>query len=902
MKILKVQTLRGPNQWHIQRCQLVTIRLDLEDLSGISPGRLASLYGETCRVLPGIEQNIERNDASAMVVSVADLVQYVALELQRLVGMPVEFGTSKPTAETGIHQVVFEYQYEQAGRYAARAAVRLCQSIAETGKYAKEELEQDFKDLAELRLDSQLGPSTDSIVAEAKARKIPWIELGSRAMTQLGYGVYQKRIQATLTNNTGILAVELASDKEGTKRILRDSGVPVPRGTVIRSVKHLEDAIAEVGGFPIVIKPLNGNHGRGITIDICDVVLAEDAFDLAQEVSDEVIIERFYTGRDHRVLVVNGRVIAVAERVPACVYGDGKSTVAQLIEIINQDPRRGEGHDNVLTKIVLDRTSHDLLQRQSCALDDVLEPGQVCYLKATANLSTGGISVDRTDDIHPENVWLFQRVAKIIGLDICGIDVVTSDIAQPLRSTDGVIVEVNAAPGFRMHTAPSVGIPRNVAEPVIDMLFPVGAPSRIPIISITGTNGKTTTTRLIAHIFKQTQRVVGYTTTDGIYIGNFLVEKGDTTGPYSAQVILRDPTVEVAILETARGGILRSGLGFDGCDVGVVLNVQADHLGIGDIDTVEDLANLKSTVVQSAFPSGYAVLNADDPLVVGMASQVKAQIAYFTMNPDNSIVKEHTHQGGLAAVYENGYLSILKGDWTLRIEQAVLVPVTMGGKTAFMIQNALAASLAAFAQGVRIEDIRSALTSFVTSAEQTPGRMNMFDLGRFHVLIDYAHNPAGYKAISDFITTWNGDRIGVVGAPGDRRDVDIIELGELAAVMFDRIVIKEDGDRRGREIGAVANLLQQGVSGIAPNLPCEIILDEVVAIDSALDNAPDSSLVVIFPEKVDSVIQMIKARMPDVPPKSPFSENGKDVIIELPEPLPAKNSAPMSATESAVTL
>jgi cyanophycin synthetase len=870
MKILKVQTLRGPNQWHVQRCQLVTIRLDLEDLADLTPGKISSLYGEICRFLPSIEANIERNDSGGGRVTIADLVQYTALELQRLAGMHVSFGTTKATSEAGVYQVVFEYQYEETGRYAARAAVRLCQSIAETGTYPKTELDQDFKDLEELRLDSQLGPSTDSIVAEAKARKIPWIELGSRAMIQLGYGVYQKRIQATLTNNTGILGVELASDKEGTKLILRDSGIPVPRGTVIRSLKYLDDAVTEVGGFPIVIKPLSGNHGRGITIDIRSMLAAEDAFALAQQVSDDVIIERFYTGRDHRVLVVNGRMIAVAERVPACVYGDGKSNITELIEITNQDPRRGDGHDNVLTKIVLDRTSFDLIQRQGFTIETVLAAGQVCYLKATANLSTGGIAVDRTDDIHLENVWLFQRVAKIIGLDICGIDVVTSDISKPLRSTDGVIVEVNAAPGFRMHTAPSVGIPRNVAEPVINMLFPPGSPSRIPIISITGTNGKTTTTRLIAHIFKQSLRVVGYTTTDGIYIGNFLVEKGDTTGPYSAQVILRDPTVEVAVLETARGGILRAGLGFDGCDIGVVLNVQADHLGIGDIDTIEDLANLKSTVVQSAFPSGYAVLNADDPLVAAMASKVKAQIAYFTMNPDNDIVKDHTQQGGLAAVYENGYLSILKGDWTLRIEQAVNVPITMGGKTQFMIQNALAASLAAFAQGVRIEDIRSALTSFVSSAEQTPGRMNLFNLGKYHVLIDYAHNPAGYKAIADFITTWNGDRIGVIGAPGDRRDADITELGELAGNMFDRIIIKEDSDRRGREPGVVAELLKQGVINTAPHLSCDVILDEETSINQALDHAPDSSLVVIFPEKVDKVIQMIEARKPLTP-----SENGQ---------------------------
>ncbi len=858
MKILKIQTLRGPNLWDIRHHRLVVIRVDLEDLDP-DARRTHRLYDTICQTLPNF-RNIEIADHQR--TNVPHLVQQVALELQRMTGSTVGFGALRPTSAANIHLVVFEYSYEAVGRYAARAAVRLCDSILETGSYPDTELKQDIEDLVELRLESQLGPSTESIVAEAEARGIPWLELGARATIQLGYGIHQKRIQATMTQNTGILAVELACDKEGTKRVLRDAGVPVPRGTVISSLKDLDDAVAEVGGFPIVVKPLDGNHGRGITIDVRDFLAAEDAFHLAQEVSERVIVERFHAGRDHRVLVVGGKVVAVAERVPAHVCGDGQHTISELIEITNRDPRRGEGHDNVLTKIELNSTSFDLLQRQGYTLDTVLEPGRICYLRATANLSTGGISVDRTDDIHPENIWLAQRVAKIIGLDIAGIDIVTPDISQPLRANDGAVVEVNAAPGFRMHTAPSVGIPRNVAEPVISMLFPPGTPVRIPIVAITGTNGKTTTTRLIAHIFKQTRKVVGYTTTDGIYIGDWLVEKGDTTGPFSAQTILRDPTVEVAVLETARGGILRSGLGFDGCDVGVVLNVQADHLGLGDVDTIEDLAHLKSVVPASVFPSGYAVLNADDPLVAAMAQKVQAQVAYFSMQPDNPVVQAHIAQGGLAATYENGYLSILKGDWTLRIEQAANIPVTLGGKATFMIQNALAASLAAFAQGVRIEDIRAALATFVASARQTPGRMNLFNLGTFHVLLDYAHNPAGYRAIADFINAWNGERIGVVGAPGDRRNEDIEELGVLSAEMFDRAIVKEDSDRRGRAPDEVAGLLRRGLTSASPNFPHRTILDEVEAIETALAEAPNGSLVVIFPEKVERAIEIIESRQP----------------------------------------
>jgi cyanophycin synthetase len=855
MKILRIQALRGPNAWSIQRWHLIVLRLDLEEET-MPPMALQDFQRGLCRIFPKM--------ALRPPTSIPAAVQEVAQELQRLAKMQVGFGTVKPTITSGIYQVVFEYQYEQAGRYAGRAAVRLCQSVLETGTYPETELQQDLQDLEELRREAQLGPSTESIVAEAKTRHIPWLELGTRAMIQLGYGVYQKRLQATLSDRTGVLAVELACDKEATKQMLRDSGVPVPRGTVITSLRYLQEAIDEVGGFPVVIKPVNGNHGRGISVDVRDLPSAEDAFLLAQEISREVIVEKFHRGRDHRILVVNGKVVAVAERIPAHVIGDGVSTIRELIEITNKDPRRGDGHDNVLTRIEIDCTSQTVLERQGFTLDSIPQAGQICYLKATANLSTGGIAVDRTDEIHPENVWIAERVAKIVGLDIAGIDVVTPNISLPFRQTDSVIIEVNAAPGFRMHTAPSVGIPRNVAEPVLDMLFPPGTPCRIPIISITGTNGKTTTTRLTAHIFKRTGKVVGYTTTDGIYIGEWLVEKGDTTGPRSAQVILRDPTVEIAVLETARGGIIRSGLGFDFCDVGVVLNVQADHLGSGDIETIEELANVKSVVAQAVCPSGYAVLNADEPLVAAMANKVKGQVAYFSLQEDNPIVRAHVQQGGLAAVYEHGYLSILKGDWTLRIERAVNIPLTLGGKVTFQIQNALAASLAGFCQGIRIEDIRLALTTFDSSAQKTPGRMNVFDMGRFHVLVDYAHNPAGFRAVSEFLQTWQGEKVGVIGAPGDRRNVDITELGQLAAKMFDRIYIKEDKDLRGRAVGEVADLLLKGVQSVNPELHCVVIHDELAALSAAMDSVASGGLVAVFPEKVEAVIHLIQSRQPAV--------------------------------------
>lgn len=876
MRILKTLTLRGPNYWSIRRTKLIVMRLDLEDLAQKYTNEIPGFLDGLARVLPTLIDHhcspgyrggfFERVQKGTLM---GHVVEHIALELQELAGMAVGFGRTRETAEAGTYNVVFEYVDEQAGRYAGRAAVRLCESIVETGTYPAEELAQDLQDLKDLHANAALGPSTESIIKEAEARKIPWMPLSARAMVQLGYGSNSKRIQATLTDRSSILGVELACDKEGTKTMLQDAGIPVPRGTTIRYFDELEDAIASVGGYPIVLKPLDGNHGRGITINIHSWEEAQEAYDLASAASKtkSVIVERYYEGSDHRILVVNGKVIAVAERVPAHVVGDGKSTIARLIEITNSDPNRGEGHDNVLTKIVLDKTANDVLARQGYSLDTILRKGERAYLRATANLSTGGIAIDRTDEIHPENIWLAERVVKIIGLDIAGLDVVTPDIRKPLNEVNGVIVEVNAAPGFRMHVCPSQGLPRNVGAAVLDMLFPAGTSPRIPILAITGTNGKTTTTRLIAHIIQQTGKIVGYTTTDGIYIDEHLVEKGDTTGPQSAQVILKDPTVEVAVLETARGGILRSGIAFDTCDVSVILNVAADHLGIGDINTIEDMANVKSVVAEIASSEGFTVLNADDPLVAAMAEKVKAKIAYFSMKSDNPVVQSHIRQGGLAAIYERGYLSIMEGDWQLRVEEARNIPVTMGGMAPFMIANALAGCLAAFACGVDIEQIRQGLRTFKPSSAQTPGRMNLFNLGRYHALIDYAHNPASYEALSGFVRNWPGERLGAIGGPGDRRDEDLILLGELSAKMFDRIIIKEDCDRRGRESGEVADLIVEGIKRINPDMPYKIILDEREAICTGLDEVAEGGLVVILPESVSSAIALIEER-------KPFPDNG----------------------------
>ncbi|MBO9997768.1 MAG: cyanophycin synthetase [Cyanobacteria bacterium SID2] len=871
MKILKILTLRGPNYWSIRRHKLIVVRLDLEDLAERTTDTISGFYEALIETLPSLEEHfcspghhggfLKRVKEGTLLGHVAE---HVALELQTLAGMEVGFGRARSTATPGVYNVVFEYKDERAGRYAARAAVRLCNSLVENRHYPSSEFEQDIGDLKEIWEDAALGPSTEALVKEAEARRIPWTQLNARAMIRFGTGVYQKRVQATLTDNSGILGVELACDKEGTKQILADAGIPVPQGTLIHYLDELEEAIEDVGGYPVVVKPLDGNHGRGITINVQSWAEAEDAYDAAslESKTRSVIVERYYEGQDHRVLVVNGDVVAVAERVPAHVIGDGKSTITELVEETNRDPRRGDGHDNILTRLKLDRTSLQWLARQGYDAESIPNRGEVCYLRATANLSTGGIAIDRTDEIHPENLWLAKRVAKIVGLDIIGLDIVTRDISQPLRETDSTIVEVNAAPGFRMHVSPSQGKPRNVAKPVLDMLFPAGQPYSVPLFSITGTNGKTTTTRLIAHICKQTGKTVGYTTTDGTYIGEYLAEPGDNTGPQSARLILGDPSVEIAVLETARGGILRSGLAFEEADVGVVLNVAADHLGIGDIDTIEQMASLKAVVAEAVNPKGYTILNADDPLVAEMAQKTKANVVYFSMNPENEIVTQHLNRGGRAAIYQDGYLTVCDGTQMVRVAKAEDVPLTLKGLAPFAIANALAACAATYAHGIDLEAIRTGLATFTASVNQTPGRMNLFDMGDYHALVDYAHNAASYEALGGFVRNWPGKRIGVVGGPGDRRDEDFLELGRLSAKIFDAIIVKEDDDTRGRPRGEASELICKGIEEVNPDCRYESILSEEKAIDVALDEAPHESLIVILPESVKRAIRAIEKRNP----------------------------------------
>ena len=862
MKIENIQVLRGPNIWSTNRKKLIQMRLDLQEMehkpSNAIPGFLErlnklipSLHEHRCS--PGVPGGFyQRVEAGTWM---GHVVEHVALEIQSLAGMDTGFGRTRETKKQGVYNVVFTYIEEKVGVYAAEAAVRIVDAVIKGEDY---NLQPDLQKMREIREDTRLGPSTGSIVDEAIARDIPWIRLNNQSLVQLGYGKNQVRFRATMTEKTSSIAVDLASNKDETKRMLQDAAIPVASGITISTVAGVDDAIRKVG-FPLVFKPLDGNHGRGISINIRTREDAIAAFEHAAKISRKVIVERFITGYDFRVLVIDNKMVAAALRDPAHVVGDGQLTIQQLIDKENTDPRRGYGHENVLTLISVDRDTLDLLDKKGYTLETVPAKGEKVFVKSTANLSTGGTSVDVTDHVHPQNVFICERISKIIGLDICGIDIMAKNLSEPLNETGGVILEVNAAPGFRMHIAPSEGLPRNVAGHVIDMLYPPGKSARIPIIAVTGTNGKTTTTRLIAHIVKNNGFRVGFTTSDGIYVQNNMMTKGDTTGPVSAEFILRDPTVEFAVLETARGGILRSGLGFGHCDIGVITNIQEDHLGLADIHTLEDLSRVKSVVTNAIKKDGWAVLNADNDYCVKIGRRAESNVAYFSMDENNPVIKAHCKKGGIACICENGFVTIQKGDWKIRVQRTLLIPLTFGGTVPFMVQNVLAATLATFLWGFKTEDIQTSLQTFIPSAAQTPGRMNIFEFKDFRFMIDFAHNPDGFNGIKAFLSHIDSPlKIGIIAGTGDRRDEDIRELGKIAAEMFDYVILRQEKFLRGRTEENILTLLIEGMRSVDQNKPFEIVSKEVEAIKYAMSMAKPGTFIVALSDVIDNAIETVQ--------------------------------------------
>jgi cyanophycin synthetase len=837
LRILETRVLRGPNLW--SRTPVIRMLVDLGSLEAWPSNTLSGFNEAVTELLPGLDDHAcslgRRGGFLARLAEgtwMGHVAEHVALELQDLAGTEVHIGKTRAAGAPGRYNVIYEYREEQVGIEAGQLAVALVNHLV-----APSASDFDFVDglehLIKTAETQAFGPSTQALLDEALSRDIPFIRLDRHSLVQLGQGIHQRRIRATMTSQTAALAVDIASDKSLTNQLLNSAGLPVPRSQTVRSEDETV-AAARALGFPVVVKPLDGNHGRGVNLDLRTDDDVRRAYPLARRESrfGDLVVETYVHGNDYRVLIVAGHMAAVAERVPAGVNADGTHTVRQLVEMENADPRRGIGHEKVLTRIQVNEAAEELVRKQGYGLDDVPPKGQRIQLALTGNMSTGGTSIDRTHEAHPDNVEIAETAARVVGLDVAGIDFITPDIAIPVREQGGAIVEVNAAPGFRMHTHPTEGEPQYVAKPVLDMLFPQGSNARIPIVAVTGTNGKTTTVRMIGHVLKLMGRRVGMTTTDGIVVDGRLIRKGDMSGPRSARMVLQNPSVDTCVFEVARGGILREGLGYDRNEIAVVTNVSADHLGLHGIDTVTQLAAVKAVLVEAVPRSGTAVLNADDPLVARMARVCRGRVVYFSMETERGQegydrVDGHAGRGGASLalqVTDGGELMVLRhGSRTMPLLYTHLIPATFGGRARMNVANALAAAAAAWATGAHLHDIRQGLRTFTTSFFQAPGRLNEVELNGYKLFLDYCHNVDGMRRLTEFVNLYvrgsngkepnakTGRAIGVIGIPGDRRDEDQREYGRLAGHAFDAIIVREDANLRGRPAGESANNVLAGV-------------------------------------------------------------------------------------------
>jgi cyanophycin synthetase len=883
MKILDRNVYVGPS--HYAHFPVIRLEVDLGELEAWPTMRLGRDFIDTLVArLPGLKDHgCSYGEPGGFIRRMTEdegtwlghVFEHVVLEMQNTAGIAVTFGKTRSAGRDGVYDVAFEYEQEDVGIEAADISLDLLHSLLPASlqpsdfdtSFDWDERRDSFIRYAQRRA---LGPSTASIVHAAEKRGIPWIRLNEQSLIQLGYGRHQQRIQATITGRTSHIAVELASDKEETNKILANLGLPVPKQRLVQSADRAVRA-AESIGFPVVLKPYNGNHGRGVSINLSDKTEIREAFARAQEHSRSVIVESYITGHDHRMVVIDGELVAVSKREPGHVVGDGVHTIEELIAIVNSDPRRGIGHEKVLTRIELDDQANGLLTKAGLTAQSVPAKDDVIYLRLTANLSTGGTARDMTDVVHPDNAEMAVRAIKAIGLDIGGVDFLTPDITQSYKEIGGAICEVNAAPGFRMHMAPSDGRPRDVAGKTIDMLFPAGRPVTIPIAAITGTNGKTTTSRMLAHIHKLAGKHVGLTTTDGVYVDGQRTVVGDMTGPTAARIVLSDPNVEVAVLETARGGLLRAGMAVRHVDVGAVINVKSDHLGQKGVDTLEQLAEIKRTVIEIARDT--AVLNADDPHTLRMAAYTEAKhVCYVTLNPDHELVREHIRAGGRAIALENGIngqmITIYDHGAHIPLLWTHLIPATIEGKALHNVQNAMFAAAMAYAMGVKLEDIRHGLRTFDTSFFQAPGRLNVYDEHPFRVLFDYGHNADAVEQLCQLANRMDvkGRRICVLAAPGDRRDIDITAIGEVAAAAnFDHYICRRDDSRRGRGDDEVPRMLEAALEAAGiPSSRIDVIVDEQQAIDSALHHALPGDLLLIFADALARGWKQIVQFKPEV--------------------------------------
>jgi cyanophycin synthetase len=858
MQIIELKVLRGPNYWSTYRKQLIQMKLDIgayeqrptNEINGFAErlqSHLPSLYDHECsEKKPG--GFLERVKEGTWL---GHVIEHVALELQTLAGMNCGYGRTRSVGPKGVYHIVFAYEVEKAGLYAANAAVRMVKALADDDHY---NCQKDINELIAINRRYGLGPSAKAILEAARKKNIPYRRLDNDSLILLGHGKNQKLIRSTIAGSTSALGVDFARDKYETKQLLEKESIPVPRGVTFSQLDSLDEIIQKVG-WPMVIKPLDGNHGRGVTTNIRSREEAENAFHFAKQVSKYLIAEKYMEGFDYRLLLVNYKLVAVAKRIPAMVMGDGRSTIEELINRTNQDPARGEGHENILTAIKIDEPTKIILAKRNLSLHTILPEGQALYLKNTANISTGGTAVDVTAIVHPQTIFLAERIARLLNLDICGIDIIAKDIENPLSIDNGAVLEVNACPGLRMHLSPTEGVAQPVSEAIIDMLFPENSYSRIPIVAITGTNGKTTTTRLLSHIMKVAGHTVGFTSTDGVYINGNMVEQGDCSGPGSAQKVLRDPMVDFAVLECARGGIIRAGLGFDQCSTSIITSITDDHLGLDDINSVKELAKVKSVVVQSTMDDGYAILNADDEIVYGLAGGLDCQIALFSINKDNKHIRAHIQKGGLAAVLEDEYITIYRNKTETRLMKAVEIPLSFEGKALLMIKNILAAVLAAVVNHTDMNVIKSALKTFVPSPEQTPGRMNIFEFRHFKIMLDYAHNRDGLVHLKGFLDQVPASvKVGIITSPGDRREEDIINVGRSAAEIFDEIIIRHDDDTRGRSQEQISKLIKEGIKSVNACIPVKVVSGEIESIQYAMDMARENSFIVACVDKVQACL------------------------------------------------
>jgi len=854
MEVLRIRALRGPNLWsHHTAIEAIVSCTEAE----YAIDKLEGFEGRLRARFPGmgaLKPTGHADDA----VPLVHVLELTTLNLQAQAGCPVTYSRITPTFEAGIFQMVVQYTEEAVGRLAVELAEELIAAALADKPF---DLPAALSRLRELDEDVRLGPSTGSIVDAAVARDIPFRRLTEGSMVMFGWGSKQRRIQAAEMDSTGAIAETIAQDKELTKKLLDAAGVPVPHGRNVDSAADAWAAALEIG-LPVVLKPKDGNQGKGVTVNITTEDQMHKAYHAAREFRDDILVERFLAGDDFRLLVVGNKLVAAARRDPPQVVGDGRHTVRQLVDLVNADPRRGTGHATSLTKIRFDDIALARLALQDLEADDVPAKGQRVILRNNANLSTGGTATDVTDDVHPEVAARAIEAAQMIGLDICGVDMVCDGVLQPLEQQRGGVVEVNAAPGLRMHLTPSFGKGRAVGEAVISNMFPEGEDGRIPVVAVTGTNGKTTTVRLIAHLIAASGLRVGMTNTDGVYIENRQIDSGDCSGPRSARNVLLHPDVDAAVFETARGGVLREGLGFDRCKVAVVTNIgTGDHLGLNYITTVEDLAVLKRVIVQNVAASGFAVLNAADPIVAGMAATCRGRVIFFGADRQLPVIATQLAQGRRAVHVEDGHLIACEGKVRERIALAD-VPITRGGSIGFQVENVMAAVAAAWGVGIAWESIRAGLASFANDSDNAPGRFNVFNHRGATLIADYGHNPDAIVALVRAVETMPATRRSVViSGAGDRRDQDITQQTQILGQAFDEVILYQDQCQRGREDGEVLRLLQDGLKNAPRTTRVDEIRGEFLAIDTAMARLGDGDLCLILVDQVEESLAHIAQRI-----------------------------------------